>query len=286
MTWFKVDDSFHSHPKVLAADPAALGLWVIAGTWCSANLTDGFVPDYVLPRLLPDSARLADTLVTVGLWRRAKGGYRFHDWHEYNPTAESVQDERKAARERMRKMREKRKTSQGTAGRTGNGSPEQHPNVRENFDATQAERSGEVRLPRPDPTRSSSKEELPQETSSPSGTRKRATRIPDDFAVTDEMKAWFAEHCPGVNGQQETAKFLDYWTAKSGRDATKTDWIATWRLWMRRAAEGGTGRTRPPGVASGANRHVDSLTPEQRRERNPLLGAVRASDFLTNGTAR
>jgi hypothetical protein len=104
MTWFKVDDSFHSHPKVLATPPAALGLWVVAGAWCSANLTDGFVPDYVLPRLLPDAAQLAEQLATSRLWRRTKGGYRFHDWSAYQPT----KDEAIAARDR--------KSSGGTLG--------------------------------------------------------------------------------------------------------------------------------------------------------------------------
>jgi hypothetical protein len=67
--------------------------------------------------------------------------------------------------------------------------------------------------------------------------RKRASRIPDDFAVTAEMVAWANEHTPGVDGRYETAKFVDYWRAKSGRDATKLDWIGTWRNWMRNASE-------------------------------------------------
>jgi hypothetical protein len=159
MTWFKVDDSFHSHPKVLAASPASLGLWVVAGSWSGANLSDGFIPDHVLPRLLPDAASLARDLVTAGLWRRARGGYRFHDWNDYNPSSEAVQAERAAARERMRSIRARRKegaTSDQQAdfeqtlkeGRGGdqkrprnrtdpghppNGSPEQHANVRELF---------------------------------------------------------------------------------------------------------------------------------------------------------
>lgn len=90
MTWFKVDDSFHSHPKVLATNPAALGLWVVAGSWCSANLTDGFVPDHVLHRLIPGSTELARTLVAEGLWKRTKGGHRFHDWRVYQPTGEEA----------------------------------------------------------------------------------------------------------------------------------------------------------------------------------------------------
>lgn len=97
MPWFKVDDSFHSHPKVLATSPAALGLWVVAGAWSSANLTEGFVPDRALPRLIPDSEPLARELVSVGLWRRERGGYRFHDWIAYNPT----RSEAIAARDRM-----------------------------------------------------------------------------------------------------------------------------------------------------------------------------------------
>jgi hypothetical protein len=129
MTWFKVDDSFHSHPKVLAASPAALGLWVVAGSWSGANLSDGFIPDHVLPRLLPDSASLARDLVTAGLWKRARGGYRFHDWGDFNPKRDDVEGERKAARERMRNLRANRKGP----GRAANGSPEQHANVRPLF---------------------------------------------------------------------------------------------------------------------------------------------------------
>jgi len=94
MTWFKVDDSFHAHPKVLATEPAALGLWVIAGAWSSAHLTDGVVPDHALSRLLPDSATLAQKLVTAGLWRRIKGGYLFHDWSDFQPSANDVKERR------------------------------------------------------------------------------------------------------------------------------------------------------------------------------------------------
>lgn len=90
MPWFKVDDSFHSHPKVLATDADALGLWVVAGAWSSSNLTDGFVPDHVLSRLLPDSIQLARKLVAAGLWRRTRGGYQFHDWLTYQPSKEEA----------------------------------------------------------------------------------------------------------------------------------------------------------------------------------------------------
>jgi len=94
VTWFKVDDSFHSHPKVMMTSPAALGLWVVAGTWSAANMTDGFLPALVLPRLLPDSEALAKELVAVGLWEQAEGGYQFHNWTEYQPDAASLRAKR------------------------------------------------------------------------------------------------------------------------------------------------------------------------------------------------
>ncbi|MGW5259635.1 hypothetical protein ACWEQG_01590 [Microbispora sp. NPDC004025] len=111
MTWFAVDDSFHSHPKVmaLASDPAALGLWVIAGSWSCANLTDGFVPDYALPRLAEGSRDLAKQLVAAGLWRRAKGGYRFHDWSVYQESRTERLQKREEWRAKKAEQRAKRK---------------------------------------------------------------------------------------------------------------------------------------------------------------------------------
>jgi hypothetical protein len=65
--------------------------------------------------------------------------------------------------------------------------------------------------------------------------RKRASRIPDPFVVTAEMRAWAALEVPGLDVDGHTREFVDYWRAKSGKDASKADWVATWRNWMRRA---------------------------------------------------
>lgn len=231
MTWFKVDDSFHSHPKILATEPAALGLWVVAGAWSSSNLTDGFVPDHVLSRLLPDALTLAEKLKTSGLWHRKKGGFQFHDWSDYNPSKEEVEADRKAARSRMKTLRANRKAP----GQSSNRSPEQHANVRENF----AERS----QPRPVPTRPDKEQDppvvppVPKPRASTVADGRRGTRLPDDFAVTPEMVEWARIEVPDVDGRYETAKFVDYWRGKSGQAATKKDWAATWRNWMRKANE-------------------------------------------------
>jgi hypothetical protein len=99
---------------------------------------------------------------------------------------------------------------------------------------------------RPDPSRpevSTSSGDVENEGSTTAGaeksapSRKRGTRIPDDFRVTPAMVEWAREKAPHVHGPTETAKFRDYWTAKAGRDATKLDWPATWRVWMTTAEQ-------------------------------------------------
>lgn len=60
--------------------------------------------------------------------------------------------------------------------------------------------------------------------------RGSARKCPMDFAVTDEMRAWAAKECPAIDIDRETAVFRDYTFA-----ASRSDWPATWRNWMRRA---------------------------------------------------
>ena len=65
--------------------------------------------------------------------------------------------------------------------------------------------------------------------------RKRAARIPDPFVLTAEMRAWAAAEVPGLDVDAHTREFVDYWRAESGAKASKLDWLATWRNWMRKA---------------------------------------------------
>lgn len=106
MVWFKVDDSFWSHPKVLSLSGDALALWVRAGSYCGQQLTDGFVSAQALRMLAERDA--AVELANAGLWDVVKGGFQFHDWAEYQPTRDHVVTERAKAAERKRAERERR----------------------------------------------------------------------------------------------------------------------------------------------------------------------------------
>lgn len=67
--------------------------------------------------------------------------------------------------------------------------------------------------------------------------RKRATRIPDDYMPSPHVIEDMRAECPKVDLEAEHRKFVDYWRAKAGKDATKLDWDATWRNWIRRAKD-------------------------------------------------
>ena len=98
MTWFKVDDTFCTHPKVQGLDLAALGLWVKAGSWCAQQLTDGVISDREI-RTLGGTRKQAEKLVTAGLWSvddapPSSRRYSFNDWRDYQPTRRKVLDKR------------------------------------------------------------------------------------------------------------------------------------------------------------------------------------------------
>lgn len=63
----------------------------------------------------------------------------------------------------------------------------------------------------------------------------RGCRLPEDFEPDYDFA--IAEGLPSERVKVEIAKFRDYWRSKSGANATKIDWQATWRNWVRKAIE-------------------------------------------------
>lgn len=115
MAWFKVDDHLYSHPKWLALPKGARALWVTAGSWCSGQLLDGFIPPGVLP-MLGGTRREATELVNAGLWQAESDGWRFNDWQDYQPTRRAVMEKRAKDAERIRAWREKREAERDEKG--------------------------------------------------------------------------------------------------------------------------------------------------------------------------
>jgi hypothetical protein len=60
----------------------------------------------------------------------------------------------------------------------------------------------------------------------------RATEIPDDFAITKDMRDWATEKHPAVDLETATLNFIDYWQSKP-KDNKQLDWVRTWQRWIR-----------------------------------------------------
>jgi hypothetical protein len=65
----------------------------------------------------------------------------------------------------------------------------------------------------------------------------RGTRLPADWQPDESDILKLKREFPGFNLASELENFRDYWTAKAGAAATKMDWRATYRIWMRKAAK-------------------------------------------------
>lgn len=110
MTWFRVDDGFYSHPKVIRIPRSlraeALGTWTLCGTWSTDKLQDGFVPEYMIEELGGTLAG-AEALVAAGLWKRRarRAGFEFVHWEEFQFTREQVLEKRTAESRRKAEYR-------------------------------------------------------------------------------------------------------------------------------------------------------------------------------------
>lgn len=123
MTWVRVDEEFARHPKVIEAGPLGMAMQVAALCYCNQYLTDGFVPEAVVPALInldglgmriwkgemvgggEDASweLVMEDVLNAGLWKKVTGGYRIHDYDKYQPSKAQVLALREARKEAGRK---------------------------------------------------------------------------------------------------------------------------------------------------------------------------------------
>ena len=142
MPWVKVDDHCDEHPKMARVGPLGWAMWLAGLAYCNRNLTDGFIPyttarrlvswDFLMPRNGSDiesiwtvginsgmhgedvdSPLVIGMLVDAGLWEEVPGGYRVHDYMEYQPSKLEVVAEREKWAAKKRRGRPSRGDSPG-----------------------------------------------------------------------------------------------------------------------------------------------------------------------------
>lgn len=256
--WFKVDDQLAFNAKVVAAGNEAMGLWVRAGSWSAAQLTNGFIPEHMANAMANGMANEcgAISLCHAGLWDEVEGGYQFHDWDDFQPCAE---DEK----ERRREISEKRKAAgrKGAAARwAGNsdGKPDGKRNGKPMANALPD--YGKPMAPsRPDPSLSISNDIESGGAPTKPKPANRKTRIPDDWAPNESHEAKAAEL--GVDLHAEAEKFQDHAIANG---KTFVDWSRGFHTWLNNALKFGPRPGGRPSERGTARNRADERTEQSR----------------------
>jgi len=207
--WFRFYDSVLDDPKVQRLTDPLFRAWV--NLMCIANRNGGRIPqdfkDIAFSLRISDGkARdVVQALISAGLIDNTETDLEPHNWNERQFKSD-------VSTERVNRFRERKRSV------SGNGAETLHETA-------------------PEQSRTETEKNRSEQRRSQAA---RGTRWPADKPVDT---AWVIEAAdirknaglPPVNAQLEADKFVDFWTAKSGQNATKLDWHAAWRTWIRRA---------------------------------------------------
>lgn len=61
----------------------------------------------------------------------------------------------------------------------------------------------------------------------------KGTRLPPDWSPDPSLLAWAKGRRPDLDMTDVVESFRDFWLSKPGQGATKLDWNATFRNWVR-----------------------------------------------------
>ena len=272
----------HRKIKKLVAQIGFEGPWRLVGLWLYARESR---PNGVLHGMTGEDIELeVDWAGAKGAFVAAlveckwldKDGDTFvlHDWAEHQPFASNAQARKDSARLAglIRQYGERKGREMFHVDQAASQRPASDPLATGERPASEASA----------PSKPSFLPSLPKATETP---RKRGSRLPQPFALSPEWNEAARVAAEGMGKQLaagqislEFNKFCDHWWAKSGKDATKDDWMATWRNWIRKAIEFGAPVTNPPPAKIKA---PDCNVPGCKREGMPGLGGVCEQHYVS-----
>jgi hypothetical protein len=272
-----LDVNYPRDRAIRRAGPMAELLFVRSLAYSKGARSKGFIPDYDLPVVavglvgegLPPVEDSVDALVREGLWVEVEEGWRIRSWDPWNGEDDA------------------RRESQSTGGSQGN---HQRWHIDRNIEDPDCGWCTRPTPTSPPDVAPPSVTDSPTDVAPDSGTEsqgkgregkgsqeaprgsrddrtKRGTRCPPDFVPSAHVREQMASETGFTVDQLKriTVKFIDYWTAKPGKDGLKLDWDGTWRNWVRTEAE----RHPPPDrrlqvVGSGALAKDQAIKPWER----------------------
>ena len=137
--------------------------------------------------------------------------------------------------------------------------------INENKDIVNATVMSVAYAPTPTPTPTPIIEEKKDTIVSQKKPPPHGCRLPDDWTPGDDgLNFAIQEGFSHEAAMRAFESFRDYWTAKTGADACKRDWQATWRNWVRRSHDAAKRAPGGNGFSSGGER-VGPLTAAMRK---------------------
>lgn len=95
-----VRQSFWRKPKTVALSLAGIGLWTLGQSYCSDEMTDGFIPEGVAAMLSRGDRKALKSLLDSTYWLRVDGGYQVNKYLKHNLSRvelEALSDAKRAA---------------------------------------------------------------------------------------------------------------------------------------------------------------------------------------------
>lgn len=212
-----MDTGYFQNPKIaelLDDHPRAVLLHLQCIAYSAQHLTDGVVPLRMAMRLAGAETHDADLLTGQGLLiPLGDGKVEVHDYLEHQRSSEQVKQAavkgRDAAVSRWKRQPQEEALDLGESG----DAPSNAPSMLDPMPREREREREELQAPQP---------------------RKRGSRVPENFAIDDAMRAWAAKSAPDVDIVRATEDFIDYWKSVPGVKGVKLDWVATWRQSMRK----------------------------------------------------
>lgn len=118
MPWVRIDENALTHIKVRALSDGAFRLWVEGLAHCQRHLTNGHISRTALRTFLYNRRGRVDELTasvdgSASLWEAKEDGFTVHDYLVWNESREHVLKAREFARNRIKKLRAKRRDRNG-----------------------------------------------------------------------------------------------------------------------------------------------------------------------------
>jgi hypothetical protein len=242
MSHIELDDGILDHPKFIRAVATAgsdvVFLWLGLRSYCSKYLTDGFVPRDMIdevrgPKNVRSRKVALDTLISVNLVELDDQGIRLHDYLDHSSSREQVETWRRKARERKAASRSKSRSDTPCDDHSDSHSDPHGSLGVGSLRVTDTRVRGEGEE---GDKGDSGSESLPKKT-------RGKTKAPESIEPNEATLAAASE--TGRSWAKDWIACRDWaW----GKNELRSDWQATLRGWMRRAAESGgkNGQHREP----------------------------------------